>query len=79
MLDPSTQAVILRELKAQQQARGFSMLFITHDIHLARKTADRVYVLEGGRLAAQGATFEILPVNDGHRARSRPPVAMDND
>ncbi len=56
MLDPAT-GVILRELKTQQQAHSFSMLFITHDIHLARKTADRVYVLEGGRLAAQGAAL----------------------
>ena len=79
MLDPSTQAVILRELKAQQQARGFSMLFITHDIHLARKTADRVYVLEGGRLAAQGAVFEILAANDDNRTHPLPRVAMENE
>ena len=79
MLDPSTQAVILRELKAQQQARGFSMLFITHDIHLARKTADRVYVLEGGRLAAQGAAFELLSANDDNRTRPLLRVAMDNE
>jgi len=79
MLDPSTQAVILRELKAQQQSRGFSMLFITHDIHLARKIADRVYVLECGRLAAQGAAFEILAVNDDNRTRPLPRVAMDNE
>jgi peptide/nickel transport system ATP-binding protein len=79
MLDPSTQAVILRELKGLQQNRGFSMLFITHDIHLARKTADRVYVLDQGRLAAQGAAFEILAPPGENRARPLPRAAREND
>ncbi len=60
MLDPSTQAVMLRELKAQQHERGFSMLFISHDIHLARKIADRVYVLDKGSIIEHGAVFEVL-------------------
>lgn len=60
MLDPSTQAALLRELKGQQHGRGFSMLFITHDIHLARKVADRVYVLENGRVVEHGAAFEVF-------------------
>jgi peptide/nickel transport system ATP-binding protein len=64
MLDPSTQAVILRELKAQQHQHGFSMLFITHDIHLARKIADRVYVLDKGRIVEYGAVFDVLGGRD---------------
>lgn len=60
MLDPSTQAVILRELKAQQNMRGFSMLFITHNIHLARKIADRVCVLDQGFMIEEGTAFEVL-------------------
>ena len=60
MLDPSTQAVILRELKSLQHQKGFSMLFITHDINLARKIADRVFVLERGRMVRHGAVFEML-------------------
>jgi peptide/nickel transport system ATP-binding protein len=60
MLDPSTQAVILRDLKARQNARGFSLLFISHDIHLARKIADRVYVLEAGVMVQKGAAFDVF-------------------
>lgn len=60
MLDPSTQAILLRELKSLQHERGVSMLFITHDIHLARKIADRVYVLEKGRVVEHGAAFDVL-------------------
>lgn len=62
MLDPSTQAVILRELKGRQHVGGFSMLFITHNIHLARKIADRVYVLDQGVMVEEGAAFEVLGV-----------------
>lgn len=61
MLDPSTQAVILRELKRLQHERGFSMLFISHNIHLARKVADRVYVLDRGFIVEQDAAFELDP------------------
>jgi peptide/nickel transport system ATP-binding protein len=60
MLDPSTQAALLRELKGLQHGRGFSMLFITYDIHLARKVSDRVYVLENGRIVKHGASFEVF-------------------
>lgn len=60
MLDPSTQAVILRELKGEQHRRGFSMLFISHDLHLARKIADRVYVLDHGLIVEEGAVFEVF-------------------
>ncbi|BHH85844.1 ABC transporter ATP-binding protein [Desulforhopalus sp. 52FAK] len=60
MLDPSTQAVILRELKGRQHQNGFAMLFITHNIHLARKIADRVYVMDHGVIVDKGAAFEVL-------------------
>jgi peptide/nickel transport system ATP-binding protein len=60
MLDPSTRAVILRELKGLQHSRGFSMLFISHDLQLARKIADRAYVLDQGSIVEEGAVFEVL-------------------
>jgi peptide/nickel transport system ATP-binding protein len=69
MLDPSTQAVILRELKGQQHQRGFSMLFITHNIHLARKIADRVYVLDQGFMVEEGAAFEVF--SDQYHSNSK--------
>lgn len=59
MLDPSTQAVILRELKGRQHKNGFAMLFITHNLHLARKIADRVVTMERGRIVTAKATFNF--------------------
>lgn len=78
MLDPSTQAVILRELKAQQHERGFCMLFITHDIHLARKVSDRVCVLDQGVMVEQGAAFEVFGRPADGRTRGLLAAATDN-
>lgn len=63
MLDPSTQAVILRELKGLQHSRGFSMLFISHDFALARKIADRVYVLDMGFIVEEGSVLDVFDNN----------------
>ncbi|MCS5695412.1 ABC transporter ATP-binding protein [Desulfofundulus thermocisternus] len=60
MLDPSTQANLLRELKALQNRHGFAMLYITHDLHLARKIADKVYVMYRGEIVETGVSFEIF-------------------
>jgi len=60
MLDPSTQANLLRELKGLQNRHGFAMLYITHDLHLARKIADKVYVMYQGEIVEAGVSFEIF-------------------
>lgn len=60
MLDPSTQANLLRELKGLQNRHGFAMLYITHDLHLARKIADKVYVMYRGEIVESGVSFEIF-------------------
>ncbi|MEW5953635.1 MAG: ABC transporter ATP-binding protein [Bacillota bacterium] len=60
MLDPSTQANLLRELKGLQNRHGFAMLYITHDLHLARKIADKVYVMYQGEIVEKGVSFEIF-------------------
>ena len=60
MLDPSTHAIILRDLKGLQHKRGFSMLFISHNLHLARKIADRVYLVDASYIVEEGAAFEVF-------------------
>lgn len=60
MLDPSTQANLLRELKAIQNNNGFTMLYITHDLHMARKIADRIYVLYQGEIIESGMASSIF-------------------
>ncbi len=59
-LDPSVQAKILKLLMNLQDKMGLAMIFITHDIALARKISDRMAVMHKGRIVEVGATNEIL-------------------
>lgn len=59
-LDALVQARILKMLMSLQEQRGLGMLFITHDIALARKIADRIIVIRDGRLVEQGLSREII-------------------
>ncbi|MGR3290492.1 MAG: ATP-binding cassette domain-containing protein, partial [Paracoccaceae bacterium] len=48
---------LLGELKVSE---GMSMLFITHDLTIVRKIADRVCVMQDGQIVEQGPTAEIF-------------------
>ncbi|TYO95292.1 ABC transporter ATP-binding protein [Desulfallas thermosapovorans] len=58
-LDPSVQAKILKLLLNLQEKRGLAILFITHDIALARKVSDRIAVMWEGRIVEEGPAGEI--------------------
>lgn len=60
MLDSSTQANILRLLKGLQNSKGFAMLYITHDLALAQKIADKVYVMYKGKIIEHGITVDVF-------------------
>ena len=59
-LDPSVQAKILKLLMNLQEMMGLAMLFVTHDIALARKVSDRMAVMQKGQIVEIGATNEVL-------------------
>ena len=59
-LDVTIQAQILTLLADLQKAEGMSMLFITHDLTIVRKIADRVCVMKDGEIVEQGPTSEIF-------------------
>ncbi|AVX29831.1 peptide/nickel transport system ATP-binding protein [Carboxydocella thermautotrophica] len=58
-LDPSVQAKILKLLINLQEKKGLSLLFITHDIALARKVSDRIIVLREGRVLEEGPSHRV--------------------
>ena len=59
-LDVTVQAQILKLLKDTQTALGMSMLFITHDLGIVRKLADRVCVMQRGKIVEQGEVEHVF-------------------
>ncbi|MGI8525790.1 MAG: ABC transporter ATP-binding protein [Pseudolabrys sp.] len=59
-LDVTVQAQILKLLKEQQRRLGMSMLFITHDLGIVRKLADRVCVMQRGKIVEQGKVERVF-------------------
>lgn len=60
MLDPSTAANLLRLLKGLQNTEGFAMLYITHDLALAQKISDKVYVMRNGKIIEKGSVEDVM-------------------
>ena len=59
-LDVTTQKEILRLIADLQREQGSAVLFITHDLGIVRRIADRVCVMQGGEIVEQGPTAEIF-------------------
>jgi microcin C transport system ATP-binding protein len=64
-LDVTIQAQILDLLEDLKRDLNMSMLFITHDLTIVRKIADRVCVMKDGKIVEHGPTSEIF-VNPQH-------------
>ena len=58
-LDVSIQAQIINLMQDLQQQKGFSYLFIAHDLAVVRHIADRVAVMYLGRIAEMGPKKQI--------------------
>ena len=59
-LDVTIQAQILDLLKELKDSEGMGLLFITHDLGVVRRIADRVCVMQHGEIVEQGPTREIF-------------------
>src|SRR5437660_6609427 len=59
-LDVTTQAQILRLIRELQKRRNTGVLFITHDFGVVAEIADRVVVMQEGRVVEQGAAASVL-------------------
>jgi peptide/nickel transport system ATP-binding protein len=59
-LDVTTQAQILALIRDLQARKGTSVLFITHDFGVVAEVADRVTVLQHGRVVEHGTRDQLL-------------------
>jgi microcin C transport system ATP-binding protein len=59
-LDVTVQAQILKLLKDIQTRLGMSVLFITHDLGIVRKIADKVCVMQRGKIVEQGDVERVF-------------------
>jgi microcin C transport system ATP-binding protein len=59
-LDVTVQAQILALLADIRARAGMSLLFITHDLGIVRRIADRVCVMNGGKIVEQGPVEQVF-------------------
>jgi microcin C transport system ATP-binding protein len=59
-LDVTVQAQILELLRGLKGELGMALLLITHDLGIVRHMADRVCVMQGGRIVEAGVTEEVF-------------------
>ncbi len=85
-LDVTIQAQILDLLVDLKKNDGMSMLFITHDLGIVKRIADRVYVMKDGNIVEHGRTADVFanPKHDytqkllsAHAIGAPEPVAQD--
>ncbi|WP_298568476.1 ABC transporter ATP-binding protein [uncultured Aliiroseovarius sp.] len=85
-LDVTIQAQILDLLAELKESEGMSLLFITHDLGIVRKIADRVCVMKDGVIVEEGPTAALFanPKHDYTRtlinaeAQGRPDPVPEN-
>ncbi|MHA7685664.1 ABC transporter ATP-binding protein [Cupriavidus sp. PET2-C1] len=59
-LDVTTQAQILALIARIQKEKGMGVMFVTHDFGVVAEIADRVIVMEKGRIVEQGPAEQVL-------------------
>ncbi len=59
-VDVTIQAQLLELLESLQRELGMAMLFITHDLGIVRRIADRVCVMQHGSIVEQGPTEQLF-------------------
>ena len=59
-LDVTIQAQILRLIKDLQVKYGMSVLLITHDLNVVRKTSEQICVMRNGEIVERGLTEEVF-------------------
>ena len=59
-LDVTVQDQVLKILKERVEAKGSSLILITHSLGVARETTDRIYVMYAGSMVESSTTAELF-------------------
>jgi peptide/nickel transport system ATP-binding protein len=88
-LDVTTQAQILKLIRELQPKKGTAVLFITHDFGVVAEIADRIVVMQHGRVVETGKAQQVLqaPQHDYTKAliaavpplKAPPPRALSSE
>jgi len=58
-LDPVSMGIIVRLIRRLNDALGITSIVVSHDVQEVGSIADHSYLLDGGRVVAQGTTAEL--------------------
>ena len=75
--DVSVQAAILELVRSMQERHGTALLFVSHDLAVVRSIAQRVYVIQRGRIVEWGATEQIFDEPEATYTRALLASVMD--
>lgn len=64
-LDPETTQEVLSLLARVNSELGVTIVVITHEMDVVRKLADRIVVMEDGRIIEEGPVFDLLSAPQG--------------
>ena len=69
-LDPITRREVQDEFRALRKRLGTTVILVTHDIREAARMADRIALMDAGRVVQEGATASVLagPANEFARS-----------
>lgn len=59
-LDPRSRNAVFKEILALHKSRGIAIVLVTHSMEEAAKYADRMLVINGGRVMFDGKPIEIF-------------------
>jgi ABC-2 type transport system ATP-binding protein len=89
-LDPQTRNSIWEHIKKLRDKEGMTVLFTTHYMEEVERVADRVAVIDGGKIIRIGSPAELMKATKqktledaflkltGHTIREQPASAMDH-
>lgn len=59
-LDPATTGEVLRLLRRANEELGITIVAITHEMEVIRSIADRVAVMDNGRIVEEGLVYDVF-------------------